>query len=135
RSESITCRLKYKTGLTDFLIRLENEAIEKEKFFQSIELTNEIIQNIGKALNLNNISKEDLNSFLNISNKDRFRRSLQDFYIIWIYLFSFNDVTNITPQKLSTIIELLKEFRNVGNSRVDDEYVSNFENKLKSYYN
>lgn len=135
RSESITCRLKYKTGLTDFLIRLENEAIEKENFFQSIELTNEVIQNIGKALNLNNISKEDLNSFLNISNKDRFRRSLQDFYIIWIYLFSFDDVTDITPQKLNIITNLLKEFRNIGNSIINDDYVSNFENKLKSYYN
>lgn len=134
RSESITCRLKYKTGLTDFLIRLENEAIEKEKFIKSIALTNELIINLGKILNNESVSKDSLNTFLNISNKERFRRSLQDFYIIWIYLISFKDAKVITKEKLEGIIELLKEFRNVDNAIVDDNYVENFEKKLKILY-
>src|SRR5690606_22885146 len=76
RNEIITCRLKYKTGLSDFLIKLENEALEKSMFLNSISLTNDLIRKFGEAISQSDkVTKDDLNSFLNINSKDRFRRS------------------------------------------------------------
>lgn len=134
RNDSITCRLKYKTGLTESLVRLEKEANERELFLKCIEDTNKIIESLGLALNPLGCTKEDLNSFLNFSGKTIFRRSLQDFYIIWIYLLSFDQPTDISPDKIATITELLKIFRNDAGYDIDDQYIKSFQDKLQSYY-
>ena len=134
RNDSITCRLKYKTGLTESLIRLEKEANERELFLKCIYDTNKIIESLGRALNPEGCTKEDLNNFLNFSGKTIFRRSLQDFYIIWIYLLSFDLPTDITKEKIDTITNLLKIFRNDGGYEIDDKYIISFQDKLKSFY-
>jgi len=134
RNDSITCRLKYKTGLTESLVRLEKEANERDLFLKCIEDTDKLIESFGQALNENGATKDDLNSFLNFSGKPIFRRSLQDFYIIWIYLLSFKDTANVTPSKIENITGLLKTFRNDGGYEINDDYVSAFQEKLQSYY-
>ncbi|MFD2963042.1 MULTISPECIES: DUF262 domain-containing protein [Olivibacter] len=134
KSDALSCRLVYKTGLTDFLGRLEQEEKEKEVFLNCIILTEKIITNLGMALGQDRPTKENLNTFLNVSNKPTYRRSLQDFYIIWIYLISFSQPHLITEDKLGTMIELLKYFRNTKGDKVDDKFVENFHKKLKSFY-
>ncbi|WP_407478704.1 DUF262 domain-containing protein [Elizabethkingia anophelis] len=133
RIDEITCRLKYKTGLTEFLLKLENEAIEKTNFIDSIDKTNEIINGFKKFFNDNNL-KDQLNEILNIQNKKGFRRSLQDFYIMWIYLFSFKDYNIINDQKISNIQDLLKEFRNSNGTIINEQFIDNYKTKLHHLY-
>lgn len=133
RIDEITCRLKYKTGLTEFLVRLENEAIEKTNFLDSIEKTNHIIDSLKVFFNNQNL-KENLNEILNVENKSSFRRSLQDFYIMWIYLLSFEKYAKISNEKILGIQELLKEFRNVNGTIIDSDFVERYKNKLQNLY-
>ena len=133
RIDGITCRLKYKTGLTDFLVKLENEAIEKTNFIKSINITKEIINGLKIFLNSDNL-KEDLNRILNVENKERYRRSLQDFYILWILLLSYKDYANITEEKIKELNMILSEFRNVNNQVIDKNYLDSFTKKLTNLY-
>ncbi|MFN1215792.1 DUF262 domain-containing protein [Chryseobacterium kwangjuense] len=133
RIDEITCRLKYKTGLTEFLVRLENEAIEKTNFLDSIEKTSHIIDSLKVFFNNQNL-KENLNEILNVENKSSFRRSLQDFYIMWIYLLSFEKYAQINNEKILGIQELLKEFRNVNGTIIDSDFVERYKNKLQNLY-
>lgn len=133
RIDEITCRLKYKTGLTEFLLKLENEAIEKTNFVNSISKTNDVINSLKTLFNNQNL-KEQLNDILNVENKNRFRRSLQDFYIMWIYLFSFDDYNEINEEKISAIKNLLKEFRNVNGTIINAKFIEDYKNKLLKLY-
>lgn len=133
RIDGITCRLKYKTGLTDFLVKLENEAIEKTNFIESINITKEIINGLKLFLNSDNL-KEDLNKILNVENKERYRRSLQDFYILWILLLSYKDYNNITEEKITDLNKILSRFRNVNNQVIDKNYLDSFTKKLTNLY-
>lgn len=133
RIDGITCRLKYKTGLTDFLVKLENEAIEKTNFIESIKITKEVINGIKKYLNSDNL-KDELNKILNVENKDRYRRSLQDFYILWILLLSYKDYKNISTDKINTLSKILGEFRNIDNKKIDKDYLDSFNEKLTNLY-
>jgi hypothetical protein len=127
--------LKYKTGLTDFLTKLEKEANEKSQFLKSIETTDKIIENLGDYLGAETrIAKENLNRALNISNKPIFRRSLQDFYIMWVYLLSFNLDFEINKEKITVLDSLLKEFRNTSNNSIDEKFILDFEMRLKGFY-
>lgn len=133
RIDGITCRLKYKTGLTDFLVKLENEAIEKIKFIESINITKDIINGIRQYLNSDNL-KEDLNKILNVENKDRYRRSLQDFYILWILLLSYEDYKNVSFDKIQILSKILGEFRNIHNQKIDKNYIDSLTEKLTNLY-
>lgn len=134
RIDGITCRLKYKTGLTDFLVRLENEAIEKSSFIKSIEITQNIIQGL-KSTFLTDNHKEDLNKILNVLNKERVRRSLQDFYIMWIILLSYENPEKIEEDRIKNVIKFLEKFRNKNQGILSEKYVEDFEKELKSLYN
>lgn len=135
RNEIITCRLKYKTGLTDFLIKLENEAYEKDKFLKSVQLTNDLIMKLGTAVKKNSeVTKEDLNILLNVEDKKTYRRSLQDFYILWIYLLSLKDSSSVTDKNLEVFVSLLKEFRTVDTNGINDDFINVYQNKLKALY-
>ena len=133
RIDGITCRLKYKTGLTEFLVKLENEAIEKVYFLDSIKKTDNIINGLKSHFYPLNL-KENLNNLLNVENKERFRRSLQDFYIMWIILLSFDDYSNITDDKVKLIKETLADFRNTNKETIDSKFIDRFKNKLIKLY-
>lgn len=134
RIDGITCRLKYKTGFTEFLVKLENEALEKVNFIESINKTGEIIGGLKHYFHNKNL-KDELNNVLNVESKERYRRSLQDFYIMWIILMSFKDHSVINLQKIELIKEILSIFRNIKNEKIDEIFVDNLKLKLQKLYN
>lgn len=131
RNNEVTCRLQYKTGLTEFLQKLENEANEKSQFIKSINAVSSQILELEKYLNLDDTDskKLKLNEMLNVSQKTVYRRSLQDFYILWLKLASYPDKI-ITDKKIDSVIDVLKRFRNVDNVSVDTIYIANLEKEL-----
>lgn len=133
RNNEVTCRLQYKTGLTDFLQRLENEANEKSQFIKSINATNNQILELEKYLcasdSDNDNAKLRLNELLNVSHKPIYRRSLQDFYVLWLKLANYSENV-LTNDKIDAVIDVLKRFRNVENLSVDKTYIDNLEIEL-----
>lgn len=133
RINGITCRLKYKTGLTEFLVKLENEAIEKANFLEAVNKTSAIITAIKKFYN-NSDLKDNLNGLLNVEDKERYRRSLQDFYIMWIILLSFKDYDIMNDKKSKEISNLLGEFRNIKQVTINEQFIDDYKLKLQRLY-
>ncbi len=127
RVDRITCRLKNKTAITDFLIKLDENILEKEMFLKSIFETEKLISLFAKLF-YNNPTKEDLNKFFNVKNAITFRRSSQDFYITWLVLNSYKK--NFKEDQISTVKQdiqsLLFKLRNVNNDIVDETYFDDF---------
>lgn len=133
RIDRITCRLKNKTAITDFLIKLEDSITEKEMFLSSIDRTEHLILNFQELFN-NAPSKEEINSFFNVKNSKTFRRSYQDFYITWLILNSLKSEINATtiPTIKNDIREMLVALRNGNNEEVNQQYFDDFIKKLNS---
>lgn len=133
RIDSITCRLKDKKGLSNFLINLNNTAKEKELFIKSIHRTRYLIDKLGELFQ-QNISKDVFNSFLNVKGHQNFRRSLQDFYIIWLVISRISD-NNFEEKKeaiLEDILSILVMVKNTNNETVDSDYIINFHKRLEA---
>ncbi|MBN8697695.1 MAG: DUF262 domain-containing protein [Bacteroidetes bacterium] len=132
RQDRITCRLKNKKYLGDYLLNLDNNEYEKELFLNSIEKTKTII-NYFSILFDNAPTKEKINEFLNVKYNPTFRRSLQDFYVIWLVL------DNVCSEKvlenkndLKADIKLLLELlKNSNNETVNVQYFESFKKRLK----
>jgi hypothetical protein len=135
RKDRVTCRIKNKAGLGDFLNKLDTVAIEKETFLNCIENTNTLIIAIKKLLG-NSPNKESLNSLFNVKGSKIFRRSYQDFYIMWILLVSYNneEIEKLDPSFFDILKENLGLLRNVNNYVVEENYLENFLSKLNSFY-
>jgi len=133
RIDRITCRLKNKTAITDFLIKLEDSITEKEMFLSSIDRTEHLIINFQELFH-NAPSKEEINSFFNVKNSKTFRRSYQDFYITWLILNSIKSEINATtiPTIKKDIREMLVALRNGNNEEVNQQYFDDFIKKLNS---
>lgn len=133
RIDRITCRLKNKTAITDFLIRLEESITEKELFIESINITEKLIIKLQKLFN-NNPSKDEINSFFNVKKSKTFRRSYQDFYITWLILNALKTEVNTVeiPKIKNDITEMLILLRNGNNQEVDERYFNNFIKNLNS---
>lgn len=135
RQKSITCRLTYKTGLTEFLQKLEKEAYEKELFIKSIKDTENMIIKLNDLLG-GKYDKELLNNFLNVRRKKIFRRSKQDFYIIWIVLVSYENISNLGDVDILKIIrEMISKFRNIDTLQIDEDFIPKYIEELKAFYN
>lgn len=133
RINGITCRLKYKTGLTEFLVKLENEAIEKVSFLEAVNKTSVIIVAIKKFFNDTEL-KDNLNGLLNVEKKERYRRSLQDFYIMWIILLSFDDLAILDKLKIDMVSKLLGEFRNIDQVEINEQFIDDYKSQLQNLY-
>jgi hypothetical protein len=126
RQDRITCRLKDKTALTDFLIKLEKNATEKELFINCINKTNDLILLFGQLFG-KIPTKDSLNEFFNVKNAKIFRRSFQDFYIIWLILDKISAEDNVDNEKMIFFIrKMLCLLRNVEGKEVNQEYMENF---------
>jgi len=132
RNDRITCRLKNKMALGEFLISLDKKAIEKSNFLNSITKTNDLI-NIFHSLFLDDPSKEGLNEFLNVKMSHTFRRSLQDFYVIWLLLNKMPHCYIIENKEkvLSDIRKILSLLKNVTNGIVDEKYIDRFKLEMQ----
>lgn len=133
RIDRITCRIKNKNTISDYLDRLEDNRSEKESFLDYIDKTDKKISSFGTLFD--SLDKETLNSFFNVKNSQIFRRSYQDFYIVWLVLHN----KTITPENKGTIKQLIKELlRMLKNSEgkiVDGQYYNDFETKLRDAIN
>ena len=136
RQDTITCRLKDKKGFSDFLFDLDNTAVEKRDFVNSITATEKHIDLLSLLFE-GDINKEIFNTYLNIKENKYFRRSLQDFYIIWLVLIHIdpNKIIGNESNILSDIKNLLSARINFNNEVIDDNYVNNFRNQLESAQN
>lgn len=133
RKERITCRIKNKKALSDFLIDLDNTAVEKNDFLDSIDKTDFLINKLSSLFDTE-INKEMFNEFLNVKGVKIYRRSLQDFYVIWLILMtisdnSFNTKKQLILDDIKTMLSLLK---NVSDKLIDDEYLDNFNETLSN---
>ena len=124
RQDRITCRLKDKNALSEFLNKLERNANEKELFIKSIDKTDALINLFGQLLN--SPTKESFNTFLNVKNSQQFRRSYQDFYVIWLILDK-KDNTDMTMESIQTSLKMLK---NADSKSIDEGYMEDFRKKI-----
>lgn len=129
RIDRITCRIKDKNTITDYLIRLEDNSIEKDLFLNCIDKTAKKIEEFGTLFE--SLNKETLNNFFNVKNSKTFRRSYQDFYIVWLVLH--NKTIDQSNKELikQQIIELLCLLRNTEGKEVDEAYYMDFEKRLQ----
>lgn len=131
REDRITCRIKNKSAITDFLIKLDDNTNEKEEFIKSIEKTEELINMFNDLFN-KNPNKEDINTFFNVKKAKIFRRSYQDFYITWLILNSLDNGINVNNslKVKSDIQRMLVSLKNANNQDVDQMYFDNFIKEL-----
>lgn len=132
RQDRITCRLKNKKALGDFLLNLDNVANEKNEFLLTIERTRKTILNC-RSLFDSTLSKEQLNDFLNVKETKIFRRSLQDFYIIWLIMdvVPADSIEVSKPKILADIRKLLSLVKNTSNSIVNESYLNEFHQTIE----
>lgn len=128
RLEKFTCRLKTKYYLTDLLESFEFKPTEKEAFLESIHKTEDIIKMIQNILLNGDATKDSFNSILNIKKLQRFSRSYQEFYILWILLYDLSiDVVEMHKSELlHDITKMFSLLKNIDDKTVDKEYVANF---------
>lgn len=138
RIDRVTCRLKNKSGLSDFLNRLEDNVINKELFLQNIEKVEKQIDVLSQLFN-NDLNKSTLTDFFNLRKGVTFKKSFQDFYVVWLVINSIdlNSATLIVdlPNIKIKILNLLSTLRNINQSPMDDRYFNNFIDVLNSICN
>lgn len=132
RNDRITCRLKDKKGLGDFLINLEMNPLEKANYLESIDKTINQIK-LFSLLFGGNPTKETINDFLNIKSSTIFKRSLQDFYVIWLLINNIQDdkFESHSIEIKNEIQELLAKLRNVNAEIVNETYLVTFKRRFK----
>ena len=130
RIDRITCRIKDKNTISDYLIKLEDNSSEKESFLHYIDETDKKISSFGTLFD--SLDKETLSSFFNVKNSQIFRRSYQDFYIVWLVLHN-KLINQSNKEDIKQLIkELLCLLRNTEGKEVNDAYYDSFENKLRA---
>jgi len=129
RIDRITCRIKDKNTISDYLIKLEDNSSEKESFLHYIDETDKKISSFGTLFD--SLDKETLSSFFNVKKSQIFRRSYQDFYIVWLVLHN-KSINQSNKEHIKQLIkELLCLLRNIDGGEVDEAYYNNFEKKLQ----
>lgn len=133
RIDRITCRIKDKNIITDYLTRLENNNSEKELFLKYIDKTDKRIAEFGTLFS--QLNRDTLTDFFNLKHAKIFRRSYQDFYIVWLILHK----TRITEKNKEfvkqDILTILGMLRNINESEVNESYYNDFEKKLREIIN
>lgn len=126
RQDRITCRVKDKNALADFLVKLEKNALEKDNFIESLNKTDKLIILLKEILKIEKFN--DLNKFLNVKQSQTFRRSFQDFYIIWIIFDSIpiEKIISYRNEIIDDLLTALNLLRNSQGALVDDKYLEKF---------
>lgn len=134
RIDRITCRIKDKNAITEYLMRLENDVNERQMFLSYIEQTNGRISYFSELFG-GDVDRNTLNVFFNVKEAQSFRRSYQDFYIVWIVLHAYGCLNKTKERIKSTILYMLGMLRNKNNENVDAAYYERFESALKKVMN
>lgn len=137
RLNKFTCRLKTKVTLTNILESLEDKPMEREDFIRAINKTEEIILFIKNGLLSGDATKDTFNNILDVKNLKSFVRTNQEFYILWEILLAanLNKAYSHVDTLLQDIILLLNLLKNTEEKSVDNYYVSNFIDTLRSIRN
>lgn len=132
RQDRITCRLKNKKSISDFLLNdLEINSAKKKSFISSIEKVEQKIL-VLKLLFPDDNLKEAFNNLLNVKGTKNFRRSLQDFYVIWLILMKLDssDFETKSSEIYNAIKNQLKLLKNASKEKVDNDYMEKFHSEL-----
>lgn len=133
RIDRVTCRLKNKTGLTDTLNKFEDNINSKNNFLRNLNKTDQLISLFGKMIS-KELDKNSLTEFFNLKKTKGFRKSFQDFYILWLVLNSIDfDTFDLEEEKdvlLKDVHELLGDLRNIRSEDMNVEYFNAFIEKL-----
>ena len=115
---------------------LQKEANEKIIFVKCIEKTDRLINYFGNLF-IETPNKELLNKFFNVKQALTFRRSYQDFYIIWLILdsISLSEENDFKESLLSDIRSLLCMLRNVNGVSVNEKYLNDFIGNMEAIRN
>ncbi len=129
RIDRITCRVKDKKAITEYLDSLESDDAEKNLFLITLNKTDDRIKFFGSLFD-DGGSKNSLNEFFNVKKAKTFRRSYQDFYIILLVLH-YADCCDQNKDKIKEDIScILKLLRNANNENVDEKYYSHFMDEI-----
>ena len=129
RIDRITCRVKDKKNITEYLSSLESDSAEKNIFLKTLNETESRINYFGNLFD-DGGSKSSLNEFINVKKAKTFRRSYQDFYIIWLVLHYANCSESNKHTVKENISNVLKLLRNANNENVDENYYSRFMDEI-----
>jgi hypothetical protein len=133
RIDRVTCRLKNKTALTEFLNKFEDNVNLKNDFLNYLNKTDQLISLFGKMISPN-LDKNSLTDFFNLKESKGFRKSFQDFYILWLVLNTIEienlDIENQKDGIIESVHELLGDLRNIDNNEMDTKYFNKFIDKL-----
>ena len=130
RIDRITCRVKDKKTITEYLSNLESDPAEKNIFIKTLNETESKINYFGSLFE-DGGSKNSLNEFINVKKARTFRRSYQDFYIIWLVLHYADYSESNKHTVKENISNVLKLLRNANNENVDENYYSRFMDKIR----
>ena len=132
RIDRVTCRLKNKAGLTDFFSKLDDNINFKEQFLISIEEVEKQIVFIKNKFS-NDVNSSTLNNFFNVKGSSRFKKSFQDFYILWLVLNS----PKLAKEKDQDILEICKNFmnklKNVNGEEMNNDYFNSFIMEINNF--
>lgn len=131
RIDRITCRIKNKSAITDFLTKLDENSEEKQLFNKSIDKTKKLIDDFGALFNSDQ-RKDEINEFFNVKNSKSFRRSYQDFYITWLVLYAKQKELDSKTTIKNIIRDMLILLKNAKNENVNNDYFERFSSKLDS---
>ncbi|MFS4473634.1 DUF262 domain-containing protein [Chryseobacterium sp. T20] len=131
RIDRITCRIKNKSAITDFLTKLDENSEEKQLFNKSIDKTKKLIDDFGGLFNPDH-RKDEINEFFNVKNSKSFRRSYQDFYITWLVLYAKQKELDSKTTIKNIIRDMLILLKNAKNENVNNDYFERFSAKLDS---
>ena len=134
RIDRLNYRLIDKKGLNDFLIDIDSSANEKYDFIDAINETFNKIVLLPELLGDGELNKEKFNKFFNIKKASNFRRTKQDFYLLWMVLLKIDSSILIKKKELvrETIIRMMKKLKNTDNLEVDEKYATDFNEMLEN---
>ena len=136
RDEKLNCRIKDKDSISNLLEKLSTKEIERRKFLLSLEKVHRFIKNLDLILGGSD-NKNRLNELfgLNQESKRGFKRSLVDFYMLYLLLGNLSagslDLIDFRGIKedFASVQDML---RNSERRVVNDDYLEKFHGKLGS---
>ena len=86
KTDRLSCRISNKAGVTAFLNSLEASQQRKTDFLESIGEVRHFVDKIEILLQPGQESlAEKMNDLINVKNTQSFSRTMQDFYLLWLY--------------------------------------------------
>ncbi len=134
RDEKLSCRIKDKDSISSLLEELSTKEREKQRFLRSLDRVECFIKNLDRILDSTD-NKNKLNELFGLKARPQrgVRRSLVDFYILYLLLGNLNE-TNVERICFEHIkedfVRIQNMLRNSGGLTVDDSYLSEFHKML-----